>query len=207
MGKLATFAVGLCLLLGAGQFASAAQLAIYEGDGVADGMGHFMFNAPLLPGDLIWFDIIVSDGLNESASAAGVRLSVTPVGHIGSLTLNTAASEAVATDAAYWLNGNSDGAAAMDHGGGAYSFGDSSMSGVDVAVASGARLARFAFTWDGVSGDYEVFVDDDMNNTFLFENFAKVAPDWTENPVTLYVPEPASVLALLTGAFIAWRRR
>ena len=75
---------------------------IDENDAIADGDGWFSWNGPLNAGDPIWFDVLISDGMGESAEGVQLTVSVEPVGHAGSLAFDVALSEAVENDANYW---------------------------------------------------------------------------------------------------------
>jgi hypothetical protein len=158
-------------------------------------------------GDRIWFDILIKEALGQSAEGAQVTLLVLPMGHPGSLTLDAAGSEAIAGDPDYWLFANSVGAGALSLGGNRYQFGDGPNNPPSAPLQNNRSLARFAFTWDGVPGFYQVSIETATQSTFLLQDFAQVAPSWTENPVTLYIPEPVTVAALILVTAVLPRRR
>lgn len=185
-----------CLALGPA-IAQAVELEI-EGAGP-----NFKWASPLTSGDTIWFDIVVSDAMAQTARAVGVKLSVVPNGS-GAAAFDSTASEAVDADANYWTSGNSGGIITHDLGSGWYDFGDDTDDGSYVTLSNGKIMARFAFTWDGVVDSYSITVDTTPAMTFITDaGFGSVAPSWANNPTTLSVPEPTSLLLLGGGALFS----
>ena len=199
-GAVSLSAVGIVVALLAGS-AGGAMLKI---DNETGGLGDFSWEGELQPGGTIWFDMVIADAAGESTEASQVTVSVTGP---GSLTFDPTQSKATASDANYIFFGNSDGAVAMTDGPDTYVFGDGPADGQATPLVDGMHIARFAFTWDGVVGDYVVEVDPSTLKTFLTQNFATVAPDWTNNPVILHVPEPMSAVLLGLAGLVLVRRR
>jgi hypothetical protein len=193
------------LLYGAG-VADAAVLRINENDAVVDGVGWFSWAGDLQTGSTIWFDVLIDEGLGESAEGVQITLSVQPDGHLGSLGFDQTASEAVEADVGYWVVGNSIGANASDEGGNTYAFGDNPDDPPSAVLEDGDIVARFAFTWDGVAGDYVVAIDRTTANTHLLQNFVTVPPDWVADPVRLMVPEPGSLTLLAAAGTLLFLR-
>jgi hypothetical protein len=92
-------------------------------------------------------------------------------------------------------------------GGNRYQFGDGPNNPPSATLQNGHAMARFAFVWDGVPGFYQVSIDTAIQNTFVLQNFVQVAPSWVANPVTLYIPEPLTAMAVVLTAFVLPRRR
>ncbi len=161
---------------------------------------------PPSAGDSVWFDVLIDDPMGEWAQNIQLTFFIEPLG-IDSLAFDAPKSQAVENDPDYWLLGNSDGAGALDLGEDKYQFGDNPEDGMPVSLGVDDIAARFAFTWDGNAGDYSVTVDTEITNTYIMdEGFNSAAPSWVASQVTLRVPEPATVLLLVVGAFIfVWR--
>ena len=200
-------ALGIVCFILASVSADAAALRIDEQDAVADGSGWFNWDGVLAPGATIWFDILIDDAMGQSADAAKITLTVEPVAHAGSLTFDATASSAVVTSDDYWLFGNSGGAGALTHGTNMFEFGDSAETLPPDLLENEDIVARFAFTWDGTAGDYLITIDSDTDNTYLLQNYVQEEPEVSDNPVTLYIPEPASAILFALGSLAALRRR
>ena len=171
---------------------------------------------PTLSGETFSFDLIIyGDPLGYSATGYQSTISVNGP---GGLSLDAVASEAVATDAGYWIFGNSDSAGAIDKGGDSYQFGDNPKNPGDETLLAGDIMARYVFTWDGSVGDYTFTLDLDSMPlvTFIQDAYWSKEPlgftpgqysgDDTSFTVQL-IPEPASIMLLLFGAALLRKQR
>ncbi len=163
---------------------------------------------PVLSGETFSFDLII-DGDPAGYLAVGYQSIMSVSG--GGLSFDAAASQAVDTDAGYWIVGNSAGVFASEVGGN-YLFGDSpSNPGIETLLA-GDIMARYAFTWDGTVDDYTFTLDLDSvpANSFTLNGstFSKDPLEFTPgqypgdvNSFTVsIIPEPASIMLLVCGA-------
>lgn len=151
------------------------------------------------------FDIKITNPTGVSAQAFQATLQIAGP---GALALDAPGSVAVATDPAYWVVGNSQGANAIDKGSSKYQFGDGPNNGISELLQTGDIMARFKFDWT-TPGWYTINVDTGTSplNTFVTDgNFVNQAVSVSSNGLQVYVPEPASVLLLAVALPFARRR-
>jgi len=169
---------------------------------------------PTLSGETLSFDLIIDDPMGMIAASYQSTISVSGP---GGLSFDSAASEAVAIDAGYWIVGNSAGAGASDLGGNNYEFGDGPSNPGTETLLSGDIMARYAFTWDGTVGDYTFTLDFDTANSFILNGITYgtdplefTSGDYTGDDTSFTVstiPEPASIMLLLLGATILRKQK
>jgi len=161
---------------------------------------------PTLSGETFSFDLII-DADPAGYSATGYQ-SLISVSGPGGLSLDSATSQAVATNADYWITGNSAGAGAIDRGGDNYEFGDVPDDSTAETLLAGDIMARYAFTWDGSVDDYTFTLDPDTAKSFTLNSFwSKDSLEFTsgeysgdDTSFTVHIPEPASIMLLVFGA-------
>jgi hypothetical protein len=176
---------------------------------------------PSAAGETFSFDYTINNPMGTSGRAFQ---STTGVSGPGTLTFDSAGSEAVASAGNYWLVGNSGGAGALDLGGNSYQFGDDPFDGAAQGLAVGNVMARYSFTWDGTPGNYTFTLDTSTSNSFVLNEFfgndalalPNPASQWWTDPIisadetsfTVAIPEPSTVVLLaLGGAGLLKRRR
>jgi hypothetical protein len=166
------------------------------------------------------FDFVVSG--QPASDAAAVQVTIASItGGTSALVLNSATSEAVKTDAAYWLAGNQPDPFATKSGS-SYLFSDSASSPPSTSMDIGDKIARFSFAWDGTPGTYTFNMNLNSNNSFVdlsdFSrlSFALPTGTWYAGPITSatsssftvnLVPEPVSIVLLGLGGLMALKRR
>ncbi len=168
---------------------------------------------PGSPGGTFSFDLVVNDATGTSAQAFQATISSSGP---GSLTLNTSASQAVASVSDYWVFGNSAGATAIDLGGSSYQFGDGPDNGIAQLLTAGDIMARYAFTWGGTPGDYNFTLNLNPASSFILNgafqtealqfNSGQYPGDADSFTITM-VPEPATMLLLGLGSLTLLRKR
>lgn len=166
---------------------------------------------PISPGEPFSFDLVISTDPNPLAQAFQATIdSITgPVGFV--LTFDIPSSEAVSGESAYWLYGNSAGAAAIGSGDGPYTFGDGPNNEFAQPLVTDNIVARYAFTWDGPEGDYTFTFDLDTAMSFiLLEDLSsKEALQLSEggDSFTVHIPEPTSLVLLGLGGLVLRKQR
>ena len=170
---------------------------------------------PTLSGETFSFDLII-DADPAGYSAIGYQSTISVSGP-GGLSLDAAASEAVATDAGYWIVGNSAGVNIADLGGNNYLFGDGPNNPPEETLLAGDIMARYAFTWDGSIGDYTFSLDLDTAKSSIVNasTYGKEPLEFTPGQYSgddtsftvQLVPEPASIMLLLFGAALLRKQR
>jgi len=170
-------------------------------------------------GELFGLDLLIGDEPNPSATT--FLATIGSISGPGVLTLDVAASEAVAGEAAYWLYENSGNVTASNLAG-SYLFGDYPYSGTAVPLVIDDIVARYAFTWDGTEGDYTFTLDLSIEESYiLLEDFeteeALQLPEgiWYDYPIisadstsfTVHIPEPATLALLGLGCLVLLKRR
>ncbi len=165
------------------------------------------------------FDFVANTSPGQDAYAA--QATIGSISGPSTLTFNSGASEAVAaSNTDYWVYGNSAGAAAIDNGGGSYTFSDGPDDPAIASINAGNILARFAFIWDGTVGNYTFNMDLDTASSFaLLEDFSNApftlpTDDWFSGPIvdatdssfTIHIPEPASIILAGFGGLALLRR-
>jgi len=166
---------------------------------------------PSSPGELFSFDLVISTEPNPLAQAFKATIdSVTgPAGFV--LTFDIPSSQAVSGESAYWLYTNSDGATAIGSGVGPYTFGDNPHNGEAQELTVDEVMARYAFTWGGVEGDYTFTfnLDTAMSYILLEDLSSKEALQLSEgsNSFTVHIPEPATLVLLSLGGLILLKQR
>lgn len=175
---------------------------------------------PGSPGGLFSFDLVISE--EPGIFAQAFKATIGSVSGPGVLTFDVAASEAVAAETTYWVYGNSDGATAKKTDDGTYIFGDNPREPVFEALVIDDIVARYAFTWDGVEGDYTFTLALDTTNSYvLLEDFFSKealqlpAGNWYSYPIisadsssfTVHIPEPISLVLLGLGGLVLLKQR
>lgn len=175
---------------------------------------------PGSPGGLFSFDLVISE--EPGISARAFQVTIVSISGPGVLTFDVAASEAVAAETAYWVYGNSAGAAAIKTDDGSYIFGDDTANGLVEALVIDDIVARYAFTWDGAEGDYTFTLALDTTNSYvLLEDFISKealqlpAGGWYDYPIisadgssfTVHIPEPISLVLLGLGGLVLLKQR
>lgn len=170
---------------------------------------------PTATGEDLSFDFVITDPFGTSAISVQTTISVSGP---GSLTFDSTSSEAVNSNPAYWIFGNSGGTAASDLGSDLYEFADGANNPVFEDLLTGDIIARYVFEWDGTVGDYifsldltnttvnNVFNSDTLNlDPLAFDPGAYTGgSDWFS--VTL-IPEPATLMLLGLGGLLLRKRR
>jgi hypothetical protein len=121
---------------------------------------------PELAGDTFSFDFVINDPLFLNAS--GFQ-SVISLSGPGTLTFDAFLSEAVADDTDYWLYGNSSGVLTkLDAG--EIRFKDIADDPPTELLLNEEIVARYAFTWDGIEGNYTIAIDLDHLKSFVLND-------------------------------------
>ena len=175
---------------------------------------------PSSPGGLFSLDLVISE--EPGIFAQAFKATIGSVSGPGVLTLDVAASQAVAAETAYWVYGNSTGAIAEETDDGCYTFSDGPDNGVAEALIIDDIVARYAFTWDGVEGDYTFTLALDTTNSYVLleDFFSKEAlqlptGNWYDYPIisadgssfTVHIPEPISLVLLGLGGLVLLKQR
>ena len=172
-------------------------------------------SGPLSPGGQLSFDFGFDIDNVIGVSAQGFQSTINVTGP-GVLTFDATSSQSVDSIADYWVYGNSDGATAIDNGGGSYTFGDSPKDANEQPLAPVDIMARYVFTWDGTEGDYTFTLGLDTSESFLQnESFVKEAleldrgqyPGGSDYFTIHLVPEPATLILLGLGGLMLKKRR
>ena len=166
---------------------------------------------PEFPGETFSFDFIIDDPMGVTAESYQSTITVSGP---GGLSFNTAASQAVATDADYWVFDNSAGASAfVKTATNSFVFSDSPSNPEAETLLADDIMARYAFIWDGsAQGDYTFnlrlgervsFVKNSITSSREALQFTPGQYPGDDNSFTVHLPEPASVILLvLGGAFL-----
>lgn len=173
---------------------------------------------PSSPGGLFSFDLTISSdptGITAMGFKSTVNVS-SPAGP-GNLTLDVTNSQAVADYPGYWISSdNSAGVTVLDRGSYNYEFGDNPSNPYAEPLFSGDTMARYAFTWNGVPGDYTftfdldtassyIALDDFVSKEALLINPGSYPGDSSSFTVT--IPEPATLTLFALGGAIFLRKR
>ena len=134
----------------------------------------------------------------------------------GTLTLDDIASEAVVGEAGYWIPA-SPFVAVSENLDGSYSFSDD-PGGSTQALAIDDIMARYAFEWDGIVGDYTILLNTNIGNSYAYDTniWANVPlaidpggwlPGDSSN-FTVHIPEPTTLMLFgLAGTILLRKRR
>jgi hypothetical protein len=174
---------------------------------------------PSSPGGTFSFDFIVTNPPSQAAYTAQLTIN-RAWSNPPDLTFNTSASQSVLSNTSYWVWNNSQGTPAVDNGDGTYTFGDGPENAIAESINNGDILARFAFTWNGTTGNYEFILDKDTTNSFVrLADFSKAGftlptGQWFTSPIvgatdssfTIHIPEPVTVLLFGIGGLFVLRK-
>lgn len=171
-------------------------------------------STPFSPGGQLSFDFGFDIDNAIGVLAQGFQSTINVTGP-GVLTLDVTSSQNVDSIADYWVYGNSDGATAIDNGGGSYTFGDSPEDANEQPLAPVDIMGRYVFTWDGTEGDYTFTLGLDTSESFILnEFFVKEALELDRGQYTggsdyftLHLaPEPATLMLLGLGTAVLLRK-
>lgn len=161
------------------------------------------------------FDLAIMDpdGVSARAFQATIGSTFGP----DPLTLDKPSSKVIASEANYWLYGNSGGIVVEDNLGGSYTFGDYPSDASAVPLAADDLMARFAFGYD-TPGDYIFsldldplvsFIQDESFDTHAFLFDPGLNPDFLPGGSNWFTitPEPATLMLFGLGTAVLLRKR
>jgi hypothetical protein len=136
----------------------------FSGEGTGEEVLPTNFILPTSPGGFFSFDLVTNGDLQ------GLQATINISGQ-GGLLFNSTESGLVAYDPEYLYYNNSSGATAFSRGAANCVFGDH-LNLPSMGPSSGNIVARYAFTWDGISGDYTFTFDTNITQSLV------VCPDF-----------------------------
>lgn len=173
-----------------------------------------------ISGGIFRFDLVINDPCGTT-NALSFQSKIYVSGP-GTVTLDVSSSEAVQTEADYWIKDENAGPIVAPNAGG-YRFMDTFSSSPSVTppeeLFAGDIMARYAFTWD-TDGDYTFTIDLDSALSFVLldDLTTKVGLEFDpgDNPhiidsgtdyFTVTIPEPATIVLLCLGGTAVLKNR
>lgn len=164
---------------------------------------------PASAGEIFSFDFVVFDAMDTNALAFQAIIGVSGP---GTLTLDEPNSEAVAVVADYWAFGNSAEATAFVQDGNSV-FGDHTADALGEPLYSDDIMARYAFIWNGIEGDYTFTLDLDTGKSFVLvspQPGTVEALQFTpgtylpgdDHSFTINIPEPSTLVIFALGGTV-----
>ncbi len=172
---------------------------------------------PSSSGELFSFDLTISSD-PTGITAMGFKSTINVSSDVGpgGLTLDVTNSEAVTDYSGYWIYNNSAGVNVLDRGSYNYEFADSPDNPYAEPLFSGDIMARYAFIWGGVAGDYTFTLDLDTSSSYVALDDYVSKEALLLNPgnypgdsssFTVTIPEPTTLTLFALGGAIFLRKR
>ena len=168
---------------------------------------------PIYPGQLLSFDLIVSDAADLTAAAFQATINVDTPG----LTFLQASSEAVTSDSDYWIYGNSAGIWVQQPEPYTVQISDSPQFPTTETLINNDIMARFVFSWNGTQEIYTFTFDlDTTQSYFLLPDMAThqaiqfnsgQLPGGQDYFSINLIPEPATSVLLALGGIMLRRKK
>ena len=167
---------------------------------------------PIYPGQLLSFDLLVSDPADLTATAFQATLHVDTPG----LTFRSDFSENVTSDSDYWIYNNSAGIWAQQLETDTFRVSDSPDSPSSEMLITDDIVARYVFTWNGSEEIYTFTLDlDTTQSYFLLPDITYQAlqfdpgqlPGGEDYFSINLIPEPATLALLALGGIMLRRKK
>jgi hypothetical protein len=173
---------------------------------------------PSSPGEIFSFDFVIGDPCGVSALTFKSEINTS---FPGTLTLDETISEAVVGEAGYWIPAGLSLVEVYENLDGSYSFSDDPCSvdpcSISLTLVTGDIMARYAFEWDGTIGDYEISLNTNIANSYVFNFNTFDNVPLAINPgvypgdassFNVHIPEPATLMLFgLVGTVLLRKRR
>ena len=167
---------------------------------------------PTYPGQLLSFDLVVSDAADLTAAAFQATINVDTPG----LNFLQTPSKAVTSDSDYWIYGNSAGIWVQQLDPYSVQISDSPDFPTTEALIDNDIMARFVFEWDGTQEIYTFTLDlDTTQSYFLLPDMAThqaiqfnsgQLPGGQDYFSINLIPEPATAVLLALGGIMLRRK-